>query len=278
MGLHDPAPSADMPPVHPAPLLDRLEEAIHRFSETAARASEQTGACQQQFHNQIVAAEGLVPDPATRQIVDLARAMLATLGQLERNMRRSEAETAQLRSDLDQARREADIDCLTGLPNRRAFEREYASAFEQARREGQALYVAICDIDRFKSVNDRFGHETGDGLLRAVASVLGECAADGCFVARHGGEEFVLLMRGESRDHALARLDRARIAVSERRFISRQTKQPIGMISFSAGMADVLAECDPRAALAKADAALYRAKELGRNRVLGAWDMASGAS
>lgn len=278
MGLHDPALTGATSALNAEPLLDRLEETIRRFSETAARASEQTGACQQQVRDQIVAAEGLTADPATRQIVDLARTMLATLGQLERNMRRSEAETAQLRADLDQARREADIDCLTGLPNRRAFEREFALAEEAARADGSTLQVAICDIDKFKSVNDRFGHETGDGLLRAVASVLGECAQDGCFVARHGGEEFVLLLRGLTRQMAVDRLDRARIALGERRFISRQTKQPIGTISFSAGIADVLEETNPRDALAKADAALYRAKESGRNRVLCAWDMASGIS
>lgn len=272
MGLHDPVSRAAKGPTNPEALLDRLEETIRRFSETAARASEQTGACQQQVRDQIEAAVGLEADMASRQIVDLAQAMLATLGQLERNMRRSESETAQLRADLEQARRDADIDCLTGLPNRRAFEREYLRAEESARSGNEALYVAICDIDRFKSVNDRFGHETGDGLLRAVASVLGECAQDGCFVARHGGEEFVLLLRGLTRPDAVARLDQARTALSERRFISRQTKQPIGMISFSAGIADVLAEADPRQALALADAALYRAKSAGCNRVACAWD------
>lgn len=268
MGLHDPVTTSQTMRVNPDPLFDRLEEAIRRFSDTAARASAQTGVCQRQVRDQIVAAEGLMPDLATRQIVDLARTMLATLGQLEQNMRRSEAETDRLRKDLDQARQEADIDCLTGLPNRRAFEREFVCAETAARMQGTTLHVAICDIDRFKSVNDRFGHETGDGLLRAVASVLGECAADGCFVARHGGEEFVLLLRGLSREQAFARLDRARIALNERRFISRQTKQPIGTISFSAGLADVMAESDPRAALRKADEALYRAKESGRNKVL----------
>ncbi|OZA92756.1 MAG: hypothetical protein B7X57_07170, partial [Erythrobacter sp. 34-65-8] len=187
MGLHDPdsAFTGQASASGIEPLFDRLEEAIRRFSETASRASDQTGACQQQFRNQIDVAEGLAPDPSTRQIVDLARAMLATLGQIERNMLRSQAETDQLRVDLEQARREANVDCLTGLPNRRAFEREYTQAIEKARSEGSALHVAICDIDRFKSVNDRFGHETGDGLLRAVAAMLGECAADGCFVARH---------------------------------------------------------------------------------------------
>ena len=278
MGLYDPAAHGEPTASNPGPLLDRLEETIRRFSEAAAQASAQTGACQQQFRDQITAAQGLVPDPANRQIFDLARSMLATLGELERNMHRSEAETARLRADLEQARREADIDCLTGLPNRRAFEREFAAAVERARDSGSALFVAICDIDRFKTVNDRFGHETGDGLLRAVASVLGECARQGCFVARHGGEEFVLLLRGLTRSEAFTRLDGARAALHGRRFISRQTKQPIGRISFSAGLADVMAQAQPREALARADAALYRAKETGRNRVLCDWEASPGAS
>ena len=265
-------------PANPQPMFDRLEEVIRVFSATAALATEQTGACQQQFRDQIVAAEGMGPGPVNRQIVDLARAMLDTLGQLERNMRRSETETAQLRADLEQARHEADFDCLTGLPNRRAFEREYGAAVAQAQTSGTALHVAICDIDRFKRVNDRFGHETGDGLLRAIAAMLGECAADGCFVARHGGEEFVLLLRDLTRAQSAAKLDQVRLALNERKFISRQTRQPIGSMSFSAGIADVLAEATPRDALAKADSALYRAKSAGRNRVLCAWDAGIAAS
>jgi diguanylate cyclase len=163
---------------------------------------------------------------------------------------------------------EADVDHLTGLPNRRAFERRLVSAAMEARTKGEPLSLAFCDLDHFKMINDRHGHEAGDRVLCALATSLMEYAGDQFFVARHGGEEFVLLFYGLDKNAAYQRLDALRAAQATRLLMNRDNRQPFGKITFSGGVAEVTEEADTRSALARADAALYRAKEEGRNRVM----------
>jgi diguanylate cyclase len=98
--------------------------------------------------------------------------------------------------------------------------------------------------------------------------VLAKSSNDNCHVSRHGGEEFVLLFRGLTPSEAKARLDAAREELGGRRLHNRDTNQPFGQITFSAGIANVFAHPDPREALKAADEALFRAKQNGRNQVL----------
>lgn len=246
-------------------LTDRLEYALTRFAQTARAAQSETSDHRGAIGAQIAALAG--PE-GLAQVLDLSRAMLARIEQAEAAMARSEAETEQLRARLAQARIEADVDHLTGLPNRRAFERRLAAAALEARERGAALSLAFCDVDHFKAINDRHGHAAGDRVLCALAASFAEIAGDACFVARHGGEEFVLLFDGLDKEAARARLDRFRRAQGARRLMNRETGQPFGRITFSGGVAEVTADADTRSALARADAALYRAKQEGRNRVV----------
>ncbi|NCU12683.1 MAG: GGDEF domain-containing protein, partial [Sphingomonadaceae bacterium] len=131
----------------------------------------------------------------------------------------------------------------------------------------EPLCVAFCDIDRFKAINDTHGHDAGDRVLKLVAESFARLSGDHCHVARHGGEEFVMLLRGESLQTVTEKLDLLRQQLSERRLVNRATDEPFGQVTFSAGVADVFACGDPRTALRAADSALYRAKQSGRNRV-----------
>jgi len=193
--------------------------------------------------------------------------MLERTREVEQEMKRSAQEASTLRESLERARREAEIDHLTGLPNRRAFEGVLEVQFREAQKEIDMLTVAICDIDHFKQVNDNHGHETGDRVIQAIGQVLARISDDRCHVARHGGEEFVMLFRGRSASEAQAMLDAAREQLAEKRFINRVTDEPIGRITFSGGVANVFGWPDPREALRAADLALYRAKAEGRNRI-----------
>lgn len=200
-------------------------------------------------------------------LADIAKAMLERTRHAEEEMRKSEDETKALRRSLARAKRDAEIDYLTGLPNRRAFEALLERHYEEARAACEPLSIAFCDIDEFKKVNDVHGHEAGDRVIKLIADTLARISNDHCHVARHGGEEFVMLFRGLPPSEAAQRLDEAREGLAERRLINRKTDQPFGRITFSGGVADIFGYSEVRAALKAADEALYRAKEAGRNRI-----------
>ena len=128
--------------------------------------------------------------------------------------------------------------------------------------------MAFCDIDHFKLVNDTHGHNAGDRVIKLVAQSLARISNDHCHVARHGGEEFVVLFRNVALDDAAASLDRLRQEMAERRLVNRANDLPFGQVTFSGGIADVFTFPDRRTALRAADAALYRAKREGRNRII----------
>lgn len=200
-------------------------------------------------------------------LADIAKVMLERTRHAEEEMRKSEDEARSLRRSLARAKRDAEVDYLTGLPNRRAFEVLLERHYEEARAACEPLSVAFCDIDKFKEVNDTHGHEAGDRVIKLIADTLAHISNDHCHVARHGGEEFVMLFRGLPPSEAAAKLDEARESLANRRLINRKTDQAFGQITFSGGVADVFGFGDARAALKAADDALYRAKESGRNRI-----------
>jgi diguanylate cyclase len=187
-------------------------------------------------------------------------AMLERVRYAEERLERANREANELRSKLEEARDNARKDPLTGLPNRRAFEEAYAA--EAA--AGTAMCVAVCDVDHFKSVNDRFGHVVGDRVLKA----LGEALSDTCtghLVARYGGEEFVVLFTGLHLEEARATLETARVAVATKRYRLRESDAPLGEITFSAG----ISAADPGDGFGtvfhRADQLCYAAKNAGRN-------------
>lgn len=200
-------------------------------------------------------------------LADLAKVMLDRTRRAEDDMRKSEEEAKALRRSLARAKRDAEVDFLTGLPNRRAFEVLLDRHYREAREKCEPLTVAFCDIDEFKRVNDLHGHEAGDRVIKAIADTLARISNDQCHVARHGGEEFVMLFCGLTPGQAAQKLDNARETLADRRLINRKTDEPFGQITFSGGVADVFGYADTRAALKAADEALYRAKSGGRNRV-----------
>lgn len=194
-------------------------------------------------------------------LIALTRAMAERTKAAERQLSATREEARALRAKLAEAEGAARSDPLTGLANRRAFEERLA----ELQQAGARLSIAICDVDHFKRVNDRYGHGVGDRVLRTVAGLL-ESACAGHLVARLGGEEFVVLFEDMAPAEAARILDDARELLAARHFRLRETDAPIGRISFSAGVA-----CGSRAAdeppLKRADRLLYEAKNAGRNQV-----------
>lgn len=249
-------------------LADKLEHGIDELSRATKTVRRVTSKYGNELERQVDGLQGAEdPEQVIANLADFAKAMLARSRQTEEELRASERETASLRKNLDRARRDAAIDYLTGLPNRRAFEEVLRADHREAAESGRSLSVAFCDIDRFKAINDSHGHEAGDRIIREIAETLSNLCGEDCYIARHGGEEFVMLFRGVAPAEALLRLDDAREDLARRRMINRRTEKPFGVVTFSGGIAEVSQFADPREALAAADQALYRAKEGGRNRI-----------
>jgi diguanylate cyclase len=250
-------------------LMVRLEGSIDEFGKTSKDASSATSEYSNALEAHVTELEQVTKaGEVISELASIAKVMLKRTRDIEAQMQRSEAQTKSLKKRLDEAKRSAEEDHLTGLPNRRAFEARFAEEFRGARAAAEPLCVAFCDIDHFKMVNDTHGHDAGDRVLKLVADSLARISGETCHVARHGGEEFVLLFRGLTVSEGFAKLDALRAQLAERRLVNRATDQPFGQITFSGGIADVFVCGDPRAALKAADAALYRAKQGGRNRVL----------
>jgi len=168
-----------------------------------------------------------------------------------------------LEKKLVTARKEAMHDVLTGLPNRLAFNERFADEVQRYRRNRYPLTLAVLDIDHFKSVNDTWGHKAGDKVLKAVAEVCGNNIRSGDFLARFGGEEFVLLLPDTRLDQALKALENLRGIIEECHFHYSDQSVPI---TVSIGVAEFNGEDSTETVFKRADAALYAAKSAGRNR------------
>lgn len=188
------------------------------------------------------------------------------LGAFMEDLRPRRALEAKQRELLEQLEHQALTDMLTGLPNRRAFHNEAALAVARAKRSGGLVTVGLADVDHFKSINDRFGHAAGDRILKELGQVIRKAARASDVLARTGGEEFSLLFPGATVEQAGLVAERIRAAVE-----AHDVETPGGNIiraTLSMGLAQLpLGDGEVDAAVAKADAALYRAKHSGRNRV-----------
>lgn len=157
-------------------------------------------------------------------------------------------------------------DDLTGLPNRRFMQEQLAQQIADAERNGTLFSIALVDIDRFKAINDRYGHAVGDEVLVRVAASLKLAIRESDVCARWGGEEFLMLFPGCSLVDAEKLSERIRASVAS--VPIRAT--PAEGISVSIGVAEYVRGESLDTALRRADEALYRAKEAGRNRVVAA--------
>ena len=157
-------------------------------------------------------------------------------------------------------------DGLTGLLNRRAIEEALAEQVQRSRRNGEAFALMMLDVDHFKAINDHHGHAVGDLALKHVAALLRHGVRDVDHLSRLGGEEFVVLLPAATPAAALALAERLRENVEGSPPTVQQHVLPL---TVSIGLAQWAGDADePRQLLARADAALYRAKAAGRNRVV----------
>jgi len=228
-----------------------------QLAEAASKALADTGA----FGRSLADDHGTIGETDAK-LGALVAAMIERSARTEEQLSAASKTIEALRQEIEVARGDAERDSLTGLLNRRGI-----MAAAKKLKPGELASVSICDIDRFKNVNDRYGHVVGDRVLKLVAASLVESCAPHA-VGRWGGEEFVVLLSGVEPSAAVAILDQALDDLGKRNVKLRTTDEPLGRIRFSAGVAAVCGQTID-AAISSADALLYQAKEAGRCRIFG---------
>jgi diguanylate cyclase len=206
-----------------------------------------------------------------RRLVDgliaATREMEQRTKSLEDELQASSTQVTELRDKLDNVRKESLTDPLTNIANRKAFD-DAVKAAEDAVVHGEEACFLLCDIDFFKKFNDTWGHQTGDQVLRLVASCLSENTKGRDTAARYGGEEFVVLLRGSGLEAATRVADQIRQTVETKKLVKKSTGDVLGTITISIGVSQFSPGEPAEAVIRRADACLYGAKHNGRNLVI----------
>ena len=186
---------------------------------------------------------------------------------LEARLNASAAQVQRLRQSLAEVKQDATTDALTGLINRRGFDARLRRAMSRNKSDNIPVCLLIADVDRFKTFNDTYGHKTGDLVLRLVGRLLAENVKGKDTAARYGGEEFALILTGAD-EYAGSRVaEQVRAALDGKRLIHRGNGQHLSGVTMSIGVASLRPNERAASWIERADAALYCAKNTGRNRV-----------
>jgi diguanylate cyclase len=254
--------------------LDEVSKAI----ESARESSEAYG---QHLASATESLEGEDADEIKTMVASLTEATRAVRQEnasLETRLADTNAEMIRLKEHLEQVRADAMTDGLTNLANRKAFDEALEKACAQADTGGHTVTLAMVDIDHFRNFNNTWGHQTGDQVLRYVASVLGRTGAPPRLAARYGGEEFAVILPGETVRSAMTIMEEAREEVASRVLKRRSTNEDLGAITISIGIAQRRPGEATTAVIERADQALYASKRGGRNRTSSADPIAAAAA
>jgi diguanylate cyclase len=203
-----------------------------------------------------------------QRLVATTREMQRATIALEDRLSTSKQQIARLQDNLEAIRAESLTDPLTGLGNRKYFDRTVSDAVRTATSSRQPLSLLMIDIDHFKSFNDNFGHLTGDQVLRLVGLTLKQSIKGQDFTARYGGEEFAVVLPNTPLQQAISVADNIRRMVMSKELKKKSTGEILGRVTLSAGVSTLKPTDDADALIDRADACLYAAKRNGRNRVI----------
>lgn len=174
-------------------------------------------------------------------------------------------EVNKLKKELEQSKREAKTDTLTGLANRKAFDELVNKVTQDADGSGLDVCILFCDLDNFKDINDKHGHLVGDQVLKVIANTLKDSVKGRDLVARYGGEEFSIILLNTSLQNAKGLAETIRKEVASKRIQRKDTQESLGQITISFGVARYVPSEGVESFMQRADRALYMSKRKGRN-------------
>jgi len=201
------------------------------------------------------------------EIVSQTNSMFENTTNLHEGLDSASREIAELKIRLQNVQKEAYTDSLTGIANRKSFDKEILAKISHAQENDTNLCLIMADIDHFKNFNDTHGHTFGDQVIKLVAVMLSNGINQSSIAARYGGEEFGVILPATELNDAVNLANDMRLAISAKKLIKRSTQQEVGKITMSFGVTSYAHREDVISFINRADQALYAAKNAGRNRV-----------
>lgn len=245
-----------------AALVEEARDQMERFTRIVQATRDGNQAYGRELNHAADQLARMTGAESIQALLKLTTTMIDRARHAEERMEQAVTEADTLRVKLASVTEEAQSDALTGLANRRAFQDRHRMLSES----NVPMCLALCDIDRFKAINDTHGHAVGDRVLKAVANILAETCGKH-LVTRYGGEEFAILFSGIPLRAATAMVETAQAELAAKHFKVRNTDVAIGMLTFSAGIVEAKEDEKRERLVQRADALLYRAKQNGRDRV-----------
>ncbi len=190
------------------------------------------------------------------------------ISELQKKMMDFEEKNAQMKKTIIDQSIQINTDTLTKIANRNFYNISIQKAYSRWQTTGVNIVLALADIDHFKNINDKYGHLTGDKVLMKIASIFQDSMRSIDFLARYGGEEFVVIFEGLSLEQSKEKLENLRLEIENFHFLFRGNRVPV-TVSF--GLTNIIQGDDTDSLFTRADEALYKAKNNGRNQIV-AWD------
>ena len=268
-----PVPVAPPPHTTSASEARELMAAVRRFAEQLAEATGSLALDIDQHNEQLRQSVSSLADAITEPqlgtllsgVLEITSTMQSTVQASHVELLRTREEIEQLKVELQQSREWMLQDPLTGMQNRRGMDDMLGREVARARRSGAALSVAMLDLDKFKTVNDTYGHHAGDRVLVHMADITRSVLRESDVVVRYGGEEFLLILPDTDINGARFMLDRLQLVVQKTPLIHEGRRIAV---AFSAGLAQLRPDDNSASLVIRADRAMLQAKAEGRNRVL----------
>ena len=248
-----------------------VRDLLLRLADVISNTEASSGEAQAAFQSAKDAVDNLDPNEsedlaeAQRVLVREIDRVLTSNNKLHSELDKANQGIAEQRRQIEELRVQARIDGLTRIPNRAAFDERLTEFLALLERTNLVFTLLLVDIDHFKRVNDVYGHVNGDRILRGIASRITDCIRSNDFAARYGGEEFAVIFPGSGANEAMGVAERMRLDIGKTNF--RMDDQNIKM-TVSGGLAEGKKGMTPDELIAAADAALYAAKNQGRNRMI----------
>ncbi|WP_404355636.1 diguanylate cyclase [Methylotuvimicrobium sp. KM1] len=247
-------------------IINHTEKSVNETQQKASEASDS-------FEEKSIRLESITNleelKTVLTEIAGETKGLIDTSDHFKSQLEAANQEMEQLRKELSKVKEAATVDALTGLLNRGTFDETLTNLLEES--SDKDICLTLLDLDHFKQVNDKFGHLIGDNVLKFTASLLKKYSEKHHYVARYGGEELAIIMPNTSLSAAQDIAEKIRTSLQNSRLKRKNSNESIGTITLSIGIATRKQNDTIESFILRADQALYKAKETGRNKVICEW-------